>query len=180
MPATSIRQILAFDDAANTALGEQIAAHGVPAYIPRSREDGADAFALPLFQKGQATGHLARLPAAVGGYEYDLFSGSIIGVEVFAPRVFDETTPEGARLLAEVYDQLGDLALRVRYALRFNAGDELNARLPYHKFTNLVPLADVVGYDEERKLDRHELRWQCTLGVRPEAWPTTSAAYSLE
>lgn len=177
--ATNISQILAWGGAIDPAVAAEIEAAGVAPYVPRSREDLPDRYALPLFQKGAASGHVARLPAVVGGYEYDLFPGSIVGVELFCPRVSDQTTPEGAKVIAEVYDVLEEMAVRVRYALRFNAGDSLNARLPYHKLTHLVPLADVIGYDEDRKLDRFELRWQCTAGILPTAWPTTLAGYTL-
>lgn len=180
MPAaTNISQIHAWDNAIHTAVLAQYAAYGVTAFRPRDREDMPDTYVLPLFTKGAASGHLAKLPPAVGGFEYDLFPSSVFGAEIVAPRVADQSTPEGAAIIAAVYDLLEELATRSRVAFRFNAGDEFNARLEYHKLTHLVPLADVVGYDEDRKLDRYELRWQCTAGIRPTAWPTDPAAYVI-
>lgn len=178
-PATNIGQILAWSGAIDPAVADQLASAGVPAYIPRSREDVPDVYALPLFIKGGSDGHLARMPENIGGYEFDLFPGSIVGVEIFAPRISDETTPEGATVIAGVYDILEELAVRSRYAFRFNAGRQLNDRLPFHKLTHLKPLADVIGFDEDRKVDRFELRWQCTAGILPSAWPTDPAGYIL-
>lgn len=180
MPAENISQILNWGGAVDGAVSAQLSEiGGVQNFIPRSREDMPDTYVLPLFVKGAANGHVARLPASIGGYEFDLFPGSIVGMEIFCPRISDETTPEGATVIAGVYDRLEELAVRCRYAFRFNAGDQLNARLPYHKLAHLQPLADVIGFDEERKVDRFELRWQCIAGIRDTAWPTSPEAYVL-
>jgi hypothetical protein len=176
MPATNITQILNWSEAINPQLAARLNTCGVAAYVERSTEDLPDSYALPMFIRGKATGHLAKLPAVVGGYEHDIFSDCLITIELFSPRIQSDPT---ATYLAAVYDKLGDLATRARYAFRFNARDALNALLPYHHIDPMLPQADIVGFDETRKIDRHTLTWICLAGVDKDAWPTTLGGYDL-
>jgi hypothetical protein len=176
VPAANITQILNWTEAINPALAARLNTCGVPAYVARATDDLPDNYALPIFTRGAASGHMRPLPAVVGGYEHDIFDGCIITVELFAPRIQADVT---AAYLAAVYDRLGDLATRARYAFRWNARAQLAALLSYHHVDTMIPLADVVGYDEDRNIDRHTLAWRCLCGVLPDAWPTTAEGYDL-
>jgi hypothetical protein len=174
--ATNISQIRAADDACDTGISAQVAAYGVVGYQPRQTEDLPDSFALTMVTLGQAK-HLKRTP--IGGLEFDIWEGCMISVELFCPRIVDASTEHGADVITGVYDLLGAKAVRARHALAPDRLDELNGRLSYHHITRLYPQGDVRGYDEERKRDRHELRYLCTIGVKPDSWPTLEAAYTL-
>lgn len=172
MPASNISQIRAGSDAANTAIEAQIAAYGVTAFQPKNKEDHPDSYALTLFARGPSRGLLKRTP--VGGLEPHLWPESTVSIELFVPRVTNDPAT-----IAGVYDRLGENAVRVDHALAPDRLAALNARLPYHHLTRLEFLGEVVGYDEERKCDRHELRYRTCLGVLPTAWPTDPDAYVL-
>jgi hypothetical protein len=176
MPATNIQQIRAHQAAVQGAVTTLLTAAGVPAYRERSSEDLPDVFMWPIFTRGRASGHVARLPAASGkGYEYDIFPDSTITVEIFCPRVNKE-----AKTLIAVYDFLEELAVRSDDALSgFVGRDALNALLPYHTLDALIPGAEQRGYDEDRNIDRHTLTFTGILGIRPAAWPSDPAAYVL-
>lgn len=169
--ATNISQLRAADDAADTAIAAQLVAYGVPAHRPRATEDVPDIYAFPIFTLGLAA-HFHRTP--IGGLEYDIWENCVVSIELFAPRVNNDPV-----ILAGVYDTLGGIAVRVRHAMAPDRLDELNGRLPFHHITRLRPQPDVRGYDDERKLDRHELRYLCSIGVIKDCWPTDPAAYVL-
>jgi len=175
--ATSIAEIRNIESAINPAMAAQLLAFSVPTLVARSREDLPDSYALGYFTKGQASGHLHKLPAAIGGYEYDIFEDCVFTVELFSPRV--SADPIDGTYLAAVYDRLGELALRARCAFSFNQRPAFNALLTWHHVDPMIPLADVIGFDEARQFDRHELRWRARTGIIPAAWPTDPAAYVL-
>lgn len=177
MSAANITQILNWGEAINPQLAARLVTCGVAAYVERVQSDLPDSYAFPLFTRGQATGHMAKLPAGTGqGYEHDVFAGCSITVELFSPRIQQDPS---ATYLTAVYDKLGDLATRSRYAFRWAARSELNALLSYHHIDPLVPQADIIGYDEDRRIDRHTLTWLCLAGVKTDAWPTTAGGYVL-
>lgn len=175
-PATNITQILNWGEAINPNLSARLNACGVAAYTVRVTDDLPDSYTLPAFVRGRATGHLAKLPVAAQGWEHDLFSDCQITIELFSPRIQADVS---ATYLAAVYDKLGDLATRARYAFRWAARAELNALLAYHHVDVMVPQADIIGYDEERKIDRHTLSWTCIAGVIPGVWPSSAGGYVL-
>lgn len=175
MPATSIREIRAHQAAVQAAAVTVLTAAGVPAYHDRSASDLPDCYVWAIFTRGRATGHVAKLPAAVGGWEYDLFADSTLTIEIFSPRI--GATPKA---LLEVYDFLEELAVRSDHALSgFSGRDALNAELEWHHFDSLFPQAEQRGFDEERNIDRHTLTYTGTFGIKASAWPTDPAAYAL-
>lgn len=176
MPATNILDILNFSEAINPQLAARLNTCGVAAYTPRALDDLPDSYALPMFIKGRATGHMAKLPVAEQGWEYDIFADCQVTIELFSPRLQADASAE---YLDAVYDKLGDLATRARYAFRWGARADLNALLSYHHIDPMVPQADIIGYDEDRKIDRHTLTWTCLAGVIPGVWPTDAAGYVL-
>jgi hypothetical protein len=176
MPAANISEIRAHQAAVQGAVTKRLAAAGVPGFHDRSEEDLPDCHVWPMFSRGRATGHVKKLPAAVGGWEYDLFADSILTIEIFSPRL----SPEPKTLLA-VYDYLEELAVRCDHALSGFAGrDAINAELPWHHLDALRPQAEQRGFDEERNIDRHTLSYVGNMGIKAAAWPTTAAAYELQ
>lgn len=172
MPAENVTELLAFEDAINTALAARLTAAGLEPFRPREQDDLPDYFALPSFIKG-AGGHLFRTP--VGGLEFDLFNDCAIEIQLVAPRVPNATET----LISGVYTKLAEMAVRARWALRVDALGLLNAELAYHHCTRLIPSGDEIGFDDERALDRHVLRYRCAAGIKPDAWPTEESAYAL-
>lgn len=171
--ATTVSQLLAIEAAIEKACSEQLAAAGVSNHLPAATDDLPEYFALPMFIKGQSNSHLKKLPT--GGHEYDMFENCLLEIEFFAPRVSTADQP----LIVGVYHKLADMAARGRFAFRFDARPEVNARMRFHHLTHMMPLADERGFDEDRGLDRHKLTWRCTAGILPDAWPSTASAYRL-
>lgn len=174
--ASNISEIRAVDDAVDTALAAQLEAYGVDGYQPRKTEDVPDLFSICMFTLGEAK-HLHRTP--LGGLEFDLWQGCLVSVELFCPRIVDANTAHGVDVIVGVYDLLGAMAVRARHAFTPDRLGQLNDRLGFHHLTRFYPLPDVRGFDDERKLDRHELRWRTDCGVLRDAWPTDPAAYVL-
>jgi hypothetical protein len=173
MPATNISEIRAHAAAAQAAVTALLVGAGIPAFHSREQTDLPDVYAWPIFSKGQASGHVARLP--IGGFEYDIFPDSTITLELFCPRLNAEP-----KVLLAVYDYLEELAVRADHALSgFVGRDALNARLTWHTIDALLPGAEQRGFDEDRNIDRHTLTWRGIWGVKSTAWPTTAAGYVL-
>lgn len=172
MPATKLSAVKNISEAIERALCAQHAALGGVAVIPRSNEDDDDVFIVPNFQLGPASGHRYKRPD--GEWDYDLFQDCIIEWELSVPRLehFNRAT------MAATYTLFAQEVTRLRLAMDPSQWDALNARLPYHALSKLVPAGTTQGFDAERGEDRATVRFSCWVGILPTAWPTDPTAYT--
>jgi hypothetical protein len=165
MPAANIQICLAIEDAVHPALYKHLGSFGVMASIPLGKEDLPDISVIPLFSLGASKGgHIHKLPT--GGWEYDLFGPCALTIELSVPRFSKEPV-----VIAGVYSQFGQQLARIREALRYNQGAALNALLPFHKLTHLIPAGTQLGFSEERGEDIATINYVCDAGILPTAWP---------
>jgi hypothetical protein len=172
MPATKLSEIKNAAKAVEIALARAHASAGGKPVLPRSAEDNDDVWILPGFHLGPASGHRHKRPD--GQWDFDLFRDCMIEFELSVPRV--ATTPKAT--IVATYELFDQEITRIALALDPARWGAINALLPYHALTKLVPAGITQGFDAERGEDRATLRYACWLGVRPEAWPTDLSAYS--
>jgi len=164
MAATDIKLCYAIEDAVHQALGNYLIVGGITATMPIAKEDLGEITTIPLFSVGPSNGHLHKLPT--GSYEYDLFPGSSLVVELSVPRFTKD-----AIVLAGVYSKLAEKLSIIRELFGFRHGNAINDLLAYHALTHLIPRGTQLGFSQERGEDIASITYQCTAGIRPDAWP---------
>lgn len=172
--ATKLSEVKNIAEAVERALVAQHAALGGTASIPRSTEDLDEVFIIPNFSLGAASGHRYQRPDGV--WDYDLYQDCLIEWELSIPRIRDERTP--AEVLAATYTLFAQECTRLRLAMDPAQWPALNARLPYHHLTKLVPGPTTQGFNADRGEDIATIRFACWVGILPTAWPTDLTAYT--
>jgi hypothetical protein len=172
MPATKLSEIKNLAEAIERGLSAQHQALGGAPMLPRSDEDNDDLFIVPNLTVGPASGHRYKRPD--GEWDYDLFQDCVIEWELSVPRLSTFTR----ETFAATYTLLAQEITRLRLAMDPAQWAALNARLPYHHLTKLVPAGSTQGYNAERGEDMATLRFRCWAGILPTAWPTDLTAYT--
>lgn len=172
MPASNLVLIKNVADPVERALVAAFVAVGGSTILARSKADADEVWISPAFTLGPATGHLYKRPD--GNWDYDLFSDCQIEWQGECLR-HPETPHE---VVAGTYSLFTREMARIALAMDPSRWAAINAELPYHKLTKLIPAGESKGFDAERGQDRFTLRYTCHLGVRPDAWPAAGAGYT--
>lgn len=173
MPATTLAEIKNIAEAVERALCRVHETVGGAAVVPRSSGDNDDVFIVPNFSLGPATGHLYKRPD--GKWDHDIFEDCLIEWELHVPRIGSWTH----ETFTATYTLFAQECTRIRLAMDPARWDALNAELPWHHLTRLVPAGTTQGFDSDRGEDRATVRFRCMVGIRPDAWPVAGAAYNL-
>lgn len=146
---------------------------GLDVHLPRSTAPAADLEVRIRFADGAATGHVRQVEVGPEPVEphavYDLYAGGLVEIDIIRHR-WDAETVDATDTTSR--DLLGELAGRIRFALRRVDAAGLNAALASPKVSHIRPLGGSRGEDEELGLDTLTLRYELNYGIPATIWPS--------
>lgn len=171
--ATTLPEIKNYAEAAERALFKAHESVGGRPTMPRSDLDNDELWIICNFNRGPASDHRYRRPD--GNWDRDTFRDCVIEWELSVPRIRESWNRE---TFVATYSLFAQEATRIELAMDISRWEFLNAQLPFHHFTKLIPMGTVQGFDPSKGQDVATVRFGCWFAVKPDAWPLDPLAYT--